>query len=300
MKTSQSSKPRRNALGRGLEALISISDVDPGGSSAIREIPVDRIVPNPDQPRRDFDEESLEELASSIRELGIVQPLTLRLADDGTHMIIAGERRWRAARKAGLASVPAYVRTASDSEVTEMALIENIQREDLNAVEVALAFKKLIDSYNLTQERLSERLGKKRTTITNHLRLLRLPAEIQLGLRDRKLDMGHARALLSVGDAKKQLKLYKRILKEGLSVRRVEQLAREAAEEMAHEAQSDSRPEVKADPAADRQICSRLSEYFDAPVKLKRSTGGKGSITLSFGSEDELKRLLAILEKDRK
>ena len=290
-------RQKRNALGRGLEALISINDVDPGGSSAIREIAIDNIVPNPEQPRHDFDEESLEELATSIRELGIVQPLTLRLADDGTHQIIAGERRWRAARKAGLSSVPAYVRTASDSEVTEMALIENIQRQDLNAVEVALAFKKLIDVYHLTQERLSERLGKKRTTITNHLRLLKLPAEIQLGLRDRKLDMGHARALLSVDNPKKQLDIYQKILKEGLSVRTVEQLAREAAS-------ADGTAPVKAVAAE----ANALSQYFEkevapsipAGVKIKRNATGKGTITLSFANDAQLKTLIDLFEKLKK
>ena len=227
----------RKALGRGLDSLIpSLGDINPQGSSSISDIEISRIVPNPDQPRRTFDEESLDELAASIRELGVVQPLTLRLADDGNYQIIAGERRWRAASRAGLLSVPAYVRTASDSEMTEMALIENIQREDLNAIEVALGFKKLIDTYNLTQERLSERLGKKRATIANHLRLLRLPAEIQLGLRDRKLDMGHARAILAVEDPKIQLRIYKRILKEGLSVRAVEELARQPRREAEAEA----------------------------------------------------------------
>ncbi|MDE6296705.1 MAG: ParB/RepB/Spo0J family partition protein, partial [Muribaculaceae bacterium] len=221
---------KRNALGRGLDSLISLGDIRTDGSSAISEIEIDRIVPNPEQPRRTFDEEKIKELATSIRELGVVQPVTLRLSDDGDYQIIAGERRWRAAKLAGLSSVPAYVKTASDSEMTEMALIENIQREDLNAIEVALGFKKLIDSYNLTQERLSERLGKKRATIANHLRLLRLPAEIQLGLRDKKLDMGHARAILSIEDPKLQLKVYKRILKEGLSVRAVEEIGRKIAE----------------------------------------------------------------------
>ena len=217
-------------MGRGLDSLLSISEVQTAGSSAINEIEVALIEPNPSQPRTNFDAEALEELAASIRELGVIQPLSLRSLSDGRYQIIAGERRWRAARMAGLATVPAYVRTASDSEVTEMALIENIQREDLNAIEVALAFRKLIDTYSLTQDRLSERLGKKRATIANHLRLLKLPAEIQLGLRDRKIDMGHARALLSVPDAKLQLKLYNRILAQGLSVRRVEELARQAAE----------------------------------------------------------------------
>ena len=220
---------RRNALGRGLDSLISVGDVQTAGSSAINEIEVSLIHPNPSQPRTNFDAEALGELAASIRELGVIQPLSLRSMPDGSYQIIAGERRWRAAKMAGLLSVPAYVRTASDSEVTEMALIENIQREDLNAIEVALAFRKLIDTYSLTQDRLSERLGKKRATIANHLRLLKLPAEIQLGLRDRKIDMGHARALLAVDDTKTRLRLYNRIIEQGLSVRRVEQLARQYA-----------------------------------------------------------------------
>ena len=286
-------RQRRNALGRGLDALISVNDVDPGGSSTIREIAIDNIVPNPDQPRTDFDEEALAELAASIRELGIVQPLTLRLSDDGTHQIIAGERRWRAARMAGLASVPAYVRTASDSEVTEMALIENIQRQDLNAVEVALAFKKLIDEHHLTQERLSERLGKKRTTVTNHLRLLKLPGEIQMGLRDRKLDMGHARALLSVDDPKKQLNIYKRIVSEGLSVRKVEQMARDAALGI----DTPDTPARKGDNALAKYFDTHVAKGFPTPVKLKRNASGKGSVTLPFSSDEELQKIISLLEK---
>ncbi len=263
------------------------------GSSAISEIDIARISPNPEQPRRTFSEESLDELAVSIRELGIVHPLPLRLTDNGNYQIIAGERRWRAASRAGLTSVPAYVRTASDSEMTEMALIENIQREDLNAIEVALGFKKLIDSYSLTQERLSERLGKKRATIANHLRLLKLPAEIQLGLRDRLIDMGHARAILAVADPKDQLKLYKKILKEGLSVRAVEKLARDLSE--------GKRKEGAATPAeAANDIYSgfaeQLSQRFNTPVKFTRNPNGKGTITIKFASDDELHRLIKALE----
>lgn len=285
----------RKALGRGLDSLIpSLGDINPQGSSSISDIEISRIVPNPDQPRRTFDEESLDELAASIRELGVVQPLTLRLADDGNYQIIAGERRWRAASRAGLLSVPAYVRTASDSEMTEMALIENIQREDLNAIEVALGFKKLIDTYNLTQERLSERLGKKRATIANHLRLLRLPAEIQLGLRDRKLDMGHARAILAIEDPKIQLRIYKRILKEGLSVRAVEELARQLAAGDA----PDVKPKPK--PAYDsgyKALADDLSTVFSVPVKVKRDNDGKGSITFNFASDDELTNLVKTFEQ---
>lgn len=281
--------PKRNALGRGLDSLISIGEVRTDGSSAISEIDIARIMPNPEQPRRTFSEESLDELATSIRELGIVQPLTLRLTDNGNYQIIAGERRWRAATRAGLSSVPAYVRTASDSEMTEMALIENIQREDLNAIEVALGFKKLIDSYNLTQERLSERLGKKRATIANHLRLLKLPAEIQLGLRDRNIDMGHARAILAVADPKMQLKLYKRILKDGLSVRAVEKIARELAE--------GAKKEIKEKESDDSYsgFADQLSRRFNTPVKFTRNANGKGAITIKFSSDDELHRLIKAL-----
>lgn len=285
--------PKRNALGRGLDSLISLGEVRTDGSSAISEIDIARISPNPEQPRRTFSEESLDELAVSIRELGIVQPLTLRLTDNGNYQIIAGERRWRAASRAGLTSVPAYVRTASDSEMTEMALIENIQREDLNAIEVALGFKKLIDSYSLTQERLSERLGKKRATIANHLRLLKLPAEIQLGLRDRLIDMGHARAILAVADPKDQLKLYKKILKEGLSVRAVEKLARDLSEGKRKEGAA-----TPSEPANDiySGFAEQLSQRFNTPVKFTRNPNGKGTITIKFASDDELHRLIKALE----
>lgn len=290
--------PKRNALGRGLDSLISMSEIRTDGSSAINEIEIDKIDPNPDQPRTTFSEELLQELATSIRELGIIQPLSLRLNADGRYQIIAGERRWRAASMAGLHTVPAYVRTASDSEVTEMALIENIQREDLNAIEVALAFKKLIDTYKLTQERLSERLGKKRATIANHLRLLRLPAEIQIGLRDHKLDMGHARALLSVDNPKQQLKLYNKILKEGLSVRRVEELAREINEAPNPDDSVPASKKAAKSSLGDYDFFAKeLSNYFPTPVKFQRREDGKGSITLKFASDDELQKLVALFEK---
>ena len=283
---------KRNALGRGLDSLFSVGDVRTDGSSAISEIELSRISPNPEQPRRLFDEEALDELATSIRELGVVQPLTLRLSDDGDYQIIAGERRWRAAKMAGLTTVPAYVRTVSDSEMTEMALIENIQREDLNAIEVALGFKKLIDSYHLTQERLSERLGKKRATIANHLRLLRLPAEIQLGLRDRKLDMGHARAILSIEDPKMQIKVYQRILKEGLAVRAVEEIGRKIAEES-------EMPKPAAKPAVNpyKDLAGDLSKYFSTPVKISKNASGRGTISISFENDDQLAQLVKSFEQ---
>lgn len=288
---------KRNALGRGLDSIISMSEIQTDGSSAISEIDIDLIEPNPEQPRTTFDQEALEELAVSIRELGIIQPLSLRKTDNDTYQIIAGERRWRAARIAGIKSLPAYVRTASDVEITEMALIENIQREDLNSIEVALAFKKLIDSYNLTQDRLAERIGKKRATIANHLRLLKLPAEIQIGLRDRKLDMGHARALLAIDDPKTQLRLYNLILKEGITVRQVEQMAGDAKASL----ERGEKPEFKKKKSTTSKdydfFRTQLSSYFPTPVKFSRTDDGKGSITLKFSNDDELQQLVALFDK---
>jgi len=287
---------QRKALGRGLDTVFSMSEIRTDGSSAINEIDLDKISPNPEQPRTSFDPEALAELATSIRELGVVQPLSLRALGDGNYQIIAGERRWRAAAMAGLKSVPAYVRTVSDLEITEMALIENIQREDLNAIEVALAFKKLIDNYSLTQDRLAERIGKKRSTIANHLRLLKLPAEIQLGLRDGKLDMGHARAILSVDDPKFQLKIYKLIVEEGISVRKVEEMVKDAKESISR----GEKPVVKRKPARSSEYAffrKELENYFPVPVKFSCNAEGKGSITLKFGNDDQLRQLVALFER---
>ncbi|RXE74587.1 ParB/RepB/Spo0J family partition protein [Muribaculaceae bacterium Isolate-013 (NCI)] len=286
----------RNALGRGLDSLIPMDDVPARGSSAINNIPLDRITPNPDQPRTTFDEEALAELAASIRELGIIQPLSLRKTGADTYQIIAGERRFRAARMAGLSDVPAYIRTANEAELTEMALIENIQREDLNAIEIALTFKKLIDQYNLTQERLSERVGKKRATVANFLRLLRLPAEVQLGLRDKRVDMGHARALLSLDNPHDQLRIYKLILKEGLSVRRVEELVKEARENTAEAA--DGRPQKKqAQSSHDFDLLKKhLSTVFATPVNFSCDRSGKGRISFQFANEEELARLITLFD----
>ena len=284
---------KRNALGRGLDSLISMDDVQPSGSSAINEIAIDLIKPNPDQPRINFDEEALEELATSIRELGIIQPLTLRSAEAGTYMIISGERRYRAAKLAGLDTVPAYVRTANDSELTEMALIENIQREDLNAIEIALTFRKLIDQYNLTQERLSERIGKKRATIANFLRLLKLPAEVQLGLRDKAVDMGHARALLSVEKPTMQLRLDNEILKKGLSVRQVEQRAKEMNEEGSTEPKA---PAKKVNNADYDVLKQHLSKSFGVAVSFACNKDGKGKISFPFKNEEELERIIRIFD----
>ncbi len=287
---------KRNALGRGLDSLISMDDVPASGSSAINDIPLSAISPNPDQPRQLFDDEALEELAASIRQIGIIQPLSLRKTGADSYQIIAGERRYRAALLAGLESVPAYIRTANDAELTEMALIENIQREDLNAIEIALTFRKLIEQYSLTQERLSERIGKKRATIANFLRLLKLPAEVQLGLRDKRVDMGHARALLTISDPTLQLKLYNEILKQGLSVRRVEVLAK------AYE--NGSMQDKEARPATMRQsdydvLRRHLSSTFRTPVQFSCDKQGRGRITFPFKNEDELERLITLFDSLR-
>ncbi|MBR6758259.1 MAG: ParB/RepB/Spo0J family partition protein [Bacteroidaceae bacterium] len=286
---------KRNALGRGLDALINMDEIETSGTSSISEIELSRIQPNPDQPRREFDNESLEELATSIREIGIVQPISLRQLANGTYQIIAGERRYRAALLAGLSTIPAYIRTVEDEAVMEMALIENIQREDLNAIEIALSFKKLIEQYNLTQERLSERIGKKRTTIANYLRLLRLPAEVQIGLRDKVIDMGHARALLSVESTAVQLELYKAIVAEGLSVRRVEELARSMA-------QAPSRAAKKVAHSSSRRqeynlLKNHLSDFFGTKVQFSCDDRGKGRISIPFKNEEELERLIALFDK---
>ena len=287
---------KRNALGRGLDSLISMDDIQTGGSSAINEIAISQISPNPDQPRTTFDETALEELAMSIRELGIIQPLTLRSVGPKAYQIISGERRFRAAKLAGLSSVPAYVRTANDSEITEMALIENIQREDLNAIEIALTFRKLIDQYHLTQERLSERIGKNRATIANFLRLLKLPAEVQLGLRDKALDMGHARALLSIDKPSQQLKLYNEIVRQGLSVRQVEQLVKQY--NMEHGDKSAAGPGQDRKRGKDYRFLQRhLTPTFGVPVKFACDATGKGRITFPFKSEAELEKIIAIFDQ---
>lgn len=286
---------KRNALGRGLDSLIAMDDTPARGSSAINEVPLDAISPNPEQPRTTFDPEALEELAASIAQLGIIQPLSLRKTGLDTYQIIAGERRFRAAVMAGLTSVPAYIRSANEAELTEMALIENIQREDLNAIEIALTFRKLIDQYELTQEQLSERIGKKRATVANFLRLLKLPAEVQLGLRDKRVDMGHARALLTIADPALQLKLYNEILKKHLSVRNVEELAK--AYQKASEEGEQTQKKPRTAQSGDYDVLKRhLSSVFHAPVQFNCDSKGRGRITFSFKNENELERLITLFD----
>lgn len=288
---------KKSALGRGLDALITMDDLRTGGSSSICEIELSKIQPNPEQPRSVFDEESLDELTASIRSLGIIQPITVKETGDGQYLIISGERRYRASLKAGLTQIPAYVKTAEDDNVVEMALIENIQREDLNAIEIALAYQKLIDNYGLTQEQLSERVGKKRTTIANYLRLLKLPAEIQMGLKDKRIDMGHARALISVEDPEVQIALYEQILADGLSVRSVEELVKFIASGGELEKKKgEAKPAQPAMPDEFKLLREHLSSFFQTKVQLTCNNKGKGKITIPFSSEEELEKLISLLD----
>lgn len=292
---------RKSVLGRGLDALITFDDVKTGGSSSINEIELSKIMPNPDQPRSVFDEDALNELSASIKSLGVIQPITLREIDTDKYQIISGERRYRASKIAGLSSIPAYIRTAADEHVVEMALIENIQREDLNAVEIALTYQKLIDVYGLTQERLSERVGKKRTTIANYLRLLKLPAEIQMGLKNKLIDMGHARAIISVQDPAKQLEIYELILSKGLSVRNVEELARAASNGESIAIQTENQAiEKKANSEEFVLLKKHLSNFFSTNVQLVCNEKGKGKISIPFTSEEELEKIIALFDTLKK
>lgn len=286
------------ALGRGLDALISTQEVHTNGSSTINEIELDKITANPNQPRKDFDPASLQELADSIAEIGIVQPITLRQMNDDTYQLIAGERRWRASKLAGLRTIPAYIRTANDENVMEMALIENIQREDLNSVEIALAYQHLIEQYDLTQERLSERVGKNRSTITNYLRLLRLPAPIQMALQNKEIDMGHARALLALDNPTMQIKLFHEIIKEKLSVRKVEEMVKALMEgESIKTGNKRITPKGSKLPEEYNILKDSLSKFFQTKVQLTCSEKGKGKISIPFTNEEELERIIELFDR---
>ena len=289
------------ALGRGLDALIDTADeIHTSGSSSINEIPVDRIVPSPNQPRHEFDEDALEELAESIRQLGIVQPITLRQMDDESYEIIAGERRWRASKLAGLTTIPAYVRTANDENMMQMALVENIQREDLNAIEVALAYQKLIEQYHLTQEELSEKVGKRRATVANALRLLKLPAPVQLALRNKSIDQGHARAILGAQEPSVMLKLFKEVQERGYSVRQVEEMVKALnAGETVKSGRHQLSNRKNRLPEEYNELKGRLSDFFQTKVQMTCSQQGKGKITINFGNEEELEKIIAMFDKMR-
>lgn len=281
--------------------MISNDEVKTSGSSSINEIEVDKISVNPNQPRREFDPIALQELADSIGEIGIIQPITLRQLSDDSYQIIAGERRYRAAVMAGLKAIPAYIRTADDENVMEMALIENIQREDLNSLEIALAYQHLIEQYGLTQERLSERIGKKRTTIANYLRLLKLPAPIQMALKNKEIDMGHARALLALDDPKTQIRIFKEILTQGYSVRKVEEMVKAlSAGESIESGGKKINPNGGKLSEEYTMLQNHLCNFFGAKVQLSCTPKGKGKISIPFNNESDLERIMEILDSLKK
>ena len=291
---------KKSALGRGLSALIETVEVSTSGSLSMSEIEIANIEANPNQPRTVFDEEALAELAASIEQLGVIQPITLRKVSDNKYQIISGERRFRASKIAGLQTIPAYVKEVSDDAAVEMmALIENIQREDLNAIEIALSFQKLIDEFTLTQDQLSEKIGKKRATISNYLRLLKLPAAIQISVKNKELSMGHARALLAVEDAETQLLVFEQITQDGLSVRNVEEMVKNinAGENPVEEIKAEKNIAPKSE---DNEVFDlmekRLSSFFNTKVQFSANKKGKGKITIPFSSEEDMERIIEIFD----
>jgi ParB family chromosome partitioning protein len=296
---------KKMALGRGLGALIEDANVPQTReeraehqivSSLVNEIDIDKIEANPYQPRSTFDDELLNELAESIGKLGIIQPITVR-SHNGAFQLISGERRLRAAKIAGLKKIPAYVRTADDQGMLELALVENIQREDLDALEVALSYQRLIDECNLTHDKLSERVGKKRATISNYLRLLKLPVEIQAGIRERKLSMGHARAVVAVEDPIAQLKIYRKVIDQDLSVRKTEELVREAMEPK-KEASSNGETEGRSpEPESLVNYRSQLNKLFGWGAEVKPTPKGGGKIVIAYRTEEELQEIMGKFTK---
>ncbi|MDR0895355.1 MAG: ParB/RepB/Spo0J family partition protein [Prevotellaceae bacterium] len=293
---------KKNALGRGLDALLSMDDVQTEGSSSINEIELSKIRVNPNQPRHEFEPVAMKELADSIKEIGIIQPITLRKLSDDEYQIIAGERRFRASQQAGLKTIPAYIRTADDENVMEMALIENIQREDLNSMEIALAYQHLLEQYGLTQERLSERVGKKRSTIANYLRLLKLPAPIQVALQNKQIDMGHARTLANLNDPKLQVKIFEEIVAQHYSVRKVEEIVKalNEGETITTDNGRKITPRRSKLPEEYNDLQQQLSDFFHAKVQLTCSEKGKGKISVPFQNEEELERIIGILDTLKK
>jgi ParB family transcriptional regulator, chromosome partitioning protein len=288
---------KKSGLGRGLGALIEDADIVKEQISGVAEIDIIRIEANPYQPRTNFDQESLQELATSIREIGLIQPITLRKLENGKYQIIAGERRFRAAQIAGLSKIAAFIREVDNDSMLEMALVENIQREDLNPIEVGLSYNRLIEECNLTQEMLSNRLGKKRSTVANYLRLLKLPAIIQKGLIDKELSMGHARALVNVDDTGTQVMIFEQIKKYDFSVRKVEEIVRNLNE--ARKEEEFKKSEKVKYPRHFQPFKETLDHFFPTPVKLTADNQGKGKIIISFKSEEDLQKIVKIIENQK-
>ena len=288
---------KKNVLGRGLSALIDGADnYNEVVRASVNEVEISKIVANPYQPRTSFDEEALNELAASIKEIGIIQPITLRKIDEDQYQIIAGERRFRASKIAGLTSIPAYIRTANDEAMLEMALVENIQREDLDAIEIALSYQRLIEECKLTQEVLSDRVGKKRSTVTNYLRLLKLPGKIQKGIVEKAIAMGHARALVNIKDSDMQLMIYDETLKNDFSVRRVEEIVRNYNEDN-NSFKSEEKVIKEKFPTEYEGLNDHLNKFFHSKVDFRMDQSGKGKIVIPFGSTKDLERILGILDK---
>jgi ParB family transcriptional regulator, chromosome partitioning protein len=288
---------KKNALGRGLGALIDNPQNEVEGMDkvqSVNEVDVNAIEVNPFQPRTGFDEEALAELAASIGKLGIIQPITVREIRAGRYQIITGERRWRAAIMAGLETIPAYVRTADDQGLLEMALVENIQREDLDAIEVAISYQRLIEECKITQEDLSSRVGKKRSTITNYIRLLRLPGEIQLGIKDKKLSMGHARALVNIEDKEAQIRIFHKLVDQDLSVRATEEMVRKLGQEGSSEEKS---PAAESLPREYEDLKEHLARFFETNIDFRRNNKGSGKIVIPFKSDEDLERIMGILDR---
>ena len=282
--------------GRGLDALIDTSEVHTEGSSNLNEIEITQIEPNPNQPRREFDQDALEELATSIRELGIIQPITVRKMNGEKYQIIAGERRWRASQIAGMTKIPAYIVTVEDQNAMEMALVENIQREDLNAIEIALAYQHLSDETGMTQAKISERVGKSRAAVTNYMRLLKLPAQVQIALKNHEIEMGHARALLSIDSPSQQIKLFKEVQAHQYSVRQVEEMVQslKSGEDIKTvKGKIQSRTKL---PEEFNILRDRLSQFFQSKVQMTCSPKGKGKITIQFDSEEQLENIMNALD----
>lgn len=300
---------KKKALGRGLGALLSDTENTEVYNNIpaiinISAIPIEKIETNPYQPRTEFEEKALMELANSIKEQGIIQPVTVRQINNNGYQLISGERRLRAAKIAGLSEIPAYIRTANDNELLELALVENIHREDLNSIEIALSYQRLIDECTLSQEELSDKIGKNRSTITNYLRLLKLPAEIQAGLRDKKITMGHARALINIENTEIQLNIYHDIIAEDYSVRNVEEIVRNLNKPI--ENREEIGQPVKQKPAPIeleerfQHLQLNLREYLKTEIEIKRNKKGKGTIMIPFYNDEKLNEIVSIINQSLK
>ena len=295
-------KPNKDLLGKGIRSLLQGIDSDlknnAGGlkeaaveaATGILRIPVEQVEPNPKQPRRDFDEQALQELAQSIKLHDIIQPITVAKIGANKYRLISGERRWRASKMTGLKDIPAYIRQANDQELLELALLENLQREDLNAMEVALSYKRMMEELDYTQEQVAERMGKDRSTVTNYIRLLKLPPDIQVAVRSGELSMGHARALINVDTVDKQLYIFIQIKEKALSVRQTENLVRALYKEGGGEEKKPAAPNL---PPVYKKIEDKLATHFSTKVNLKHSKNGSGQITIDYYSLQELNKLLA-------